>query len=525
MLETVEIDEGIYDAENGINDLKIKNCPAMDAYSYKMALEAPMTKYELTDFNWTITSINDLEVENGKVVGIKVVDKLTEKLPGSGSKTTSLIGNIHIDVECNIDEYDIYKKYCQIYPNLTFTYGAFEGLDPAVEVKFMSNDSVDASIHYRVLASGEVNGDSLEVLVSAEGPTGLEMANPTKKDTSEHTYEFSGYWKNTANNKLYYRDGMENPNSDAINFNTIIPSIDMVFVPVFIEDLRKHEIKFHDYNGSVVELARVPYGMTYNQYKEQFKEGQMTNFYPMTDEIMLNKLPSDRRYDFKGWSTAKFDVDKGRNMEYFDLENEIVKRATNLYPYYETEDVREVASSSEYFVVSGNTINIKEEYRTTLKGKITLPNIEGVSVVGDFSYMPEITHVYFLRNSKNYTSYARNSFKGHKKLVKVDTPTSITTIGPYAFSSTSDDDGGQLVDVNLHNGITNIGEDAFSFCAKLEMNELPENLETLGANAFRNCKILEYFPKSLSLSKIGKGAFKGCTLLKKFYFNDKLTII
>lgn len=132
----------------------------------------------------------------------------------------------------------------------------------------MSNDSADASVHYRVLASGDVNGASLEVLVSAEGPTGIEMADPTKKDTSEHTYEFSGYWKNIANNKLYYRDGLEPHDANAINFNTIIPSIDMVFVPVFIEDLRRHEIKFHDYKGDVVELARVPYGMTYNQYKE-----------------------------------------------------------------------------------------------------------------------------------------------------------------------------------------------------------------------------------------------------------------
>jgi hypothetical protein len=112
MLETVEIDEGIYDANNGMNDLKVKNCPAMDPYTYRMALEAPMTKYEITDFSWTITSIDDLEIEDGKVTGIKVVDKLNGKLAGTGAKATSLIGNIHINVECNIDEYEIYKKYC-----------------------------------------------------------------------------------------------------------------------------------------------------------------------------------------------------------------------------------------------------------------------------------------------------------------------------------------------------------------------------------------------------------------------------
>jgi len=392
MLETIELDEGIYDS---MNDLKVKNCPAMDPYTYRMALEAPITKYEITDFNWTITSIDDLEVEDGKVTGIKVVDKLNEKLEGTGSKATSLIGNIHIDVECNIDEYEIYKKYCQIYPNLTITYGEIEGLNPAVEIKFMSNDTADSSAHYRVLGSGEVTGDSIEVLVSAEGPIGVEMTDPTKKDTSEYTYEFSGYWKNIANNKLYYRDGLENPESDAINFTSIIPTINMIFVPVFIEEVRKHEVKFHNYSGDVVETAYVPYGTTYSE----LEEGQMTNFYPMTDKAMLDKLPNDERYGFRGWSTAKFEVGEGKNMEYFDLENDIVKRAMNLYPYYERENVRDVATNAEYFELSGTVLKLKPQYLNSISGKVTIPDVSGAESVGGFEKCPGITHLYFLRNS------------------------------------------------------------------------------------------------------------------------------
>jgi hypothetical protein len=511
MLETIEIDEGIYDANNGMNDLKVKNCPAMDPYTYRMALEALMTKYELTDFNWTITSINDLEVENGKVVGIKVVDKLVEKLPGSGAKNTSLIGNIHIDVECNIDEYDIYKKYCQIYPNLTITYGEIEGLNPAVEVKFMSNDTADSSVHYRVLGSGEVTGSSIEVLISAEGPTGIAMADPSKKDTSEFTYDFSGYWKNVANNKLYYRDGLENPGGDAISFTAIIPTIDMVFVPVFIEEIRKHEVKFHDYSGNVIETAYIPYGSTYAAYEE----GKMTNFYPMTDKAMLDKLPDSERYGFRGWSTAKFEVGEGKNMEYFDLENEIVKRAMNLYPYYERESVYEVATSEEYFEVRNNAINIKEKYRNSLRGKITLPNMVGATAVGDFSNMPEITHVYFLNNSTQYREYRDNAFNTCGKLKKINTPLSIVEIKNSAFNMCS-----SLEEFNFHNNITSIGPAAFAYCSNLKMDELPANLKELGPGSFRSCSNITVTKIPKDLEVLGSFSFVFCPKVKIAVFGS-----
>lgn len=513
MLETIELDEGIYDADNGMNDLKVKNCPAMDPYTYRMVLEAPMTKYEITDFNWTITSIDDLEIEDDKVIGIKVVDKLIGKLPNSGSEATSLIGNIHINVECNIDEYEIYKKYCQIYPNLTITYGDFEGLNPAVEIKFMSNDTADSSVHYRVLGNGEVTGDSIEVLVSAEGPAGVEMIDPTKKDTSEYTYKFSGYWKNIANNKLYYRNGLENPESDAINFISIIPTIDMIFIPVFIEEVRKHEVKFHDYNGNAIEIAYVPYGTTYSK----LEEGQMTNFYPMTDQKMLDKLPDDKRYGFKGWSTAKFEVDEGKNMEYFDLENDIVKRAMNLYPYYETESVYDVATNEEYFEVVDGAIRIKEIYRNTLQGKITLPNMAGAHIVGDFQQMPYITHVYFLKNSSQYDSYGAWAFYYCENLVKVETPVSITSIKDRAFSHAT-----ALKDINLHNGITSIGEQAFEYCTSIEINELPVNLTSLGANAFRSCGeglVVTTIPKGLTV--LPDHCFVFCPNVKITTFGSK----
>jgi len=471
-----------------LSNVSIKNCPAFDEYSYELALRAPINYYVFNDFIWNITENNSTHFEydaSNNIIGIKVLDKLLDALTQDGYTTgTALVGTIHIDTDCSVDEFALYSKYCKDYSNLIITYSdKVSGLDPAVEIKFMGGEEASAAVHYRVLGSGDADGDSIGKLISTEGPTGIALTNPVKKDTSEYTYEFSGYWKDKETGNLYYVDGLENPDDGATNFNDIVPVKNMVFVPIFIEEIRRHEIKFYDYDGNVIsqngqETFGVPYGSTYAE-----AGGPMTNFWPLENEAMLNKLPEDKRYAFRGWSTAKFDVDEGKNMEFFDLENDIVKRAMNLHPYYETESVYSSATSEEYFEVRSNAINIKEKYRNSLKGKITLPNMAGATAVGDFSKMLGITHVFFLNNSTQYKEYRDNAFNGCENLVKIETPLSITTIKNSAFNNCY-----ALKDFNFHNNITTIGPAAFAYCRSLEMNELPANLTKLESGCFRSCE-------------------------------------
>lgn len=492
-LAEIEVDDEIYD---NMRYIEIKNCPAFDQYAYNIALTAPVQEYVFGEFTWTITENNEnhFVIENGKVTGLKVLDKLLEASPKLGYTTvTALEGTIVIDVDCNIDEYAIYEKYSKQYPNLVIEYtDKVSGLDPAVEIIFKSGETDDSTTHYRVLGNGSATGVSIGVLISADGPTGTAITDPNKGNTSEYTYTFTGYWEDASKNK-YYVDGLENPEEGATNFNNVIPITDMVFYPVFEHELRKHELKFHDYEGNIIlqngqETFGVPYNTTYRA-----AGGPLTNFYYLDSA----GLPENKRYGFKGWTTSKFAIDEGKNVEFFDLENDLVKKAMNLYPYYETESVYDVATNEEYFEVVDGAIRIKEIYRNTLQGKITLPNMAGAHIVGDFQQMPYITHVYFLKNSSQYDSYGAWAFYKCDNLVKVETPVSITSIKNYAFSYAT-----ALKDVNLHNGITSIGENAFEYCASIEINELPINLTSLGANAFRSCGeglIVTTIPKDLAV--------------------------
>ena len=258
----------------------------------------------------------------------------------------------------------------------------------------MTGPEEEADLFSRVL--GKKNSSKIGFLVSADGPTGAAIKTPIKGDTSEWTYTFSGYWidKNNPTNK-YYVDGLESPEEGARNFNEVTTATNMTFYP---------EFKFHDYDGNVIlqngnETFGVPYGSTYKE-----ANGPMVNFYYKDSD----DLPENKRYTFKGWSTSRFKVDEGKNIEYFDLENTIVEKGINLYPYYITEDVHEVATNEEYFDITTNgQISLKEEYRETLQGKITIPTIiNGIKVkaMGPFTNgygtQSKITHVYFLQDSE-----------------------------------------------------------------------------------------------------------------------------
>lgn len=478
-LTDINLDEDIY---NTLTRIDIRNCPAFDQYSYLLALNSSkLTTYLFNDFIWTldINTTEHFDYDSGNVVGIKVLEKLG-KLSSSNFPTT-LIGTIKIDCNCNVDEYDLYNKYVKKYPNLIIEYtDKVIGLNPAVELKFMAGDTEASAVHYRVLGSGD--GDvSIGTLISAEGPTGTAITDPSKGDTSEYTYTFTGYWLH--DNKKYYVNGLENIEEGAINFDSVNPTESMVFIPEFKKEIRKHEIKFHDYDGNVIlqngkETFGVPYGMTYTQ-----AGGPMINFYYKDS----SNLPDNKRYGFKGWSTSRFKVDEGKNIEFIDLKTHVVEKAMNLYPYYETEDVHKVATSEEYFNVSNGVISLKSEYRDTLQGKITIPTtVKGakINTIGSFANgyesQSKITHVYFLDNSA-IVNINMSAFAYCRELLMVDLPATVRNIDGSAFTGCE-----KLITVTLNNNITTIGNSAFSSCPNLVLTALPTSLKTIGGSAFQS---------------------------------------
>lgn len=72
-------------------------------------------------------------------------------------------------------------------------------------------------------------------------------------------------------------------------------------------------------------------------------------------------------------------------------------------------------------------------------------------------------------------------------------------------------------------GVTEIGEKAFSDCAELKTVILPDQLEIIGDSAFSNCIAIEKIVIPEGVSELRAGTFSGCISLKNVVIPDSVT--
>ncbi len=84
-----------------------------------------------------------------------------------------------------------------------------------------------------------------------------------------------------------------------------------------------------------------------------------------------------------------------------------------------------------------------------------------------------------------------------------------------------------LTNIELHKGITSIGNNAFNNCSSLQNVVVPYTVSSIGEYAFAGCVSLKNctFNSDISGSRLtttGKGIFSGCTVLKKVMFPSSI---
>ena len=99
-------------------------------------------------------------------------------------------------------------------------------------------------------------------------------------------------------------------------------------------------------------------------------------------------------------------------------------------------------------------------------------------------------------------------------------PEGVTEIGNSAFSSCE-----QLEMITLPSTITTIGESAFSNCTNLKSIILPQNVKTVENSTFEDCSSLMSIILPEGLESIGFGAFKRCSSLKEIIIPDSVNRI
>ena len=86
----------------------------------------------------------------------------------------------------------------------------------------------------------------------------------------------------------------------------------------------------------------------------------------------------------------------------------------------------------------------------------------------------------------------------------------VTSIGDYAFSSCNN-----LVSITIPESVTSIGGSAFLGCSNLASVTIPESsmLTLIGKDAFNDCSSLTHMNIPVGVTSIGNWAFRGCSNL------------
>lgn len=115
------------------------------------------------------------------------------------------------------------------------------------------------------------------------------------------------------------------------------------------------------------------------------------------------------------------------------------------------------------------------------------------------------------------TSIGDSAFTSCKKLLELDIPSSVKSIGVFAFADCS-----LLRKVLLHEGIENIGRGSFCDCVNLIEINLPSSIKTISTDVFSRCYSLESITLPKNITSVPERCFTVCSSLTKIYFEGSI---
>ena len=118
------------------------------------------------------------------------------------------------------------------------------------------------------------------------------------------------------------------------------------------------------------------------------------------------------------------------------------------------------------------------------------------------------------------TSIGERAFSNCSSLTNITIPNSVTCIEYAAFYGCS-----SLTNITIPDGVTSIGEAAFYACSTLTSITIPDSVTSIGNNTFYNCSGLTSITIPDSVTSIGDNAFKNCSSLTSITIPDSVTSI
>ena len=108
-------------------------------------------------------------------------------------------------------------------------------------------------------------------------------------------------------------------------------------------------------------------------------------------------------------------------------------------------------------------------------------------------------------DSQGLTSIGDYAFSYCSELTSVTIPDSVTSIGNFAFWYCIG-----LTSVTIGNGVKSIGDSAFYYCSRLTSITIPDSVTSIGNQAVEFCSGLTSVTIGNGVTSIGREAFYGC---------------
>ena len=129
-------------------------------------------------------------------------------------------------------------------------------------------------------------------------------------------------------------------------------------------------------------------------------------------------------------------------------------------------------------------------------------------------------NIKFSGYSSNPLSYSTNLYLNGELVTNLVVSDGVTSIGNYAFSGCS-----SLTSITIPDSVTSIGDSAFYVCSGLTSITIPDSVTSIGDSAFYVCRGLTSVTIPDSVTSIGNYVFYGCNSLTSVTIPDSVTSI
>lgn len=288
--------------------------------------------------------------------------------------------------------------------------------------------------------------------------------------------------------------------------------IQQISLPSSLETIGDYAFAFDSQSGRDMLLSKV--NIENNSNLSQIGEGAFSGCMMLEEFFIPRSMTSINYLSFKDANIRAFTVAENHEQfsdndgVIFSLDNETLIYFPNRGGIHRGVD--SLGNPLFEYVVPMTTRFIGPN---AFRGNINLTSVtitSMVSVIGEYAFynMPNLQGVNFVENSQLQVigDYA---FSGAHKVKRIVLPQgTLATIGASAFSSIGDELMG-LEEINLSEGLWNIGHSAFKNCAYLRDVTIPASVQVIGDYAFYNCRylIVDFITAGSQLNSIGDYAF------------------